>query len=154
VRRRVSALMESSKWDTKLSYYEILSVNPGSSYEDIKRSYQEKLLTTHPDKLVTNANSLPNQESFFVIREAWEVLRDPQKRKWYDESLKGQLLPFDGEIDLDEMNYDESTQTYHTHCRCNGEGFSITESQLEEGIDYVVCGTCSFMKKVLFQSIE
>ena len=60
-------------------------------------------------------------------------------------------MPVHAEIDLDEMEYNEQLKTFHYDCRCGGLGFTVTEDELEEGVDRVYCGTCSLMIKLLYE---
>ena len=128
-----------------LSFYEILNVPQDASFELIKSSYQSKALFLHPDKTGSETSSI----SFVQLQEAWDVLRDPFKRKLYDKSLKVALekneLPLFEDVDLDEMEYNEKEASYFKACRCGGEGFKVFETQLEEGIEKFTCGSCSFM---------
>ncbi len=65
-----------------------------------------------------------------------------------------QQLPIHAEIDLDDMTYDESAKTFHLDCRCGGEGFTVTEEDLERGVDRIACATCSLMIKLMYQIQE
>jgi len=62
-------------------YYAILEVPKGASDEDIKKSYRKLAMTYHPDR---NNGSKEAEERFKEITEAYDVLRDPQKRAAYD----------------------------------------------------------------------
>jgi DnaJ-class molecular chaperone len=64
------------------SYYDVLGVDKTASTEDIKRRFHILSLMLHPDK--TNGVT---KEQFQLIQEAWEVLKDPQKRCKYDMNL-------------------------------------------------------------------
>ncbi len=59
-------------------YYKILGVERDASQEDIKRAFRRLAREHHPD---THRGS---EEKFKEINEAYEVLRDPEKRKQYD----------------------------------------------------------------------
>jgi len=61
-------------------YYNILDIKFNSPPEDIKRAYRKLALKYHPDQN-TNASA---EERFIEIREAYEMLRDDQKRKLYN----------------------------------------------------------------------
>jgi molecular chaperone DnaJ len=71
-------------------YYQILSVSRGASEEEIKKSYRKIAMQYHPDR---NPGNREAEENFKIASEAYEVLRDPQKREIYDrygiEGLKG-----------------------------------------------------------------
>jgi curved DNA-binding protein len=61
-------------------YYKILEVEKNASQEDIKKSYRNLVRKLHPD-----TNNEPEAENKFKdVQEAYEVLKDPEKRKKYD----------------------------------------------------------------------
>jgi curved DNA-binding protein len=62
-------------------YYQILGVARDASMEDIKKAYRRLARKYHPDvSKETNA-----EERFKELAEAYEVLRDPEKRAAYDQ---------------------------------------------------------------------
>ena len=72
-------------------YYELLRVSRDAGQEEIKKAYRKVALEYHPDR---NAGSREAEERFKEVTEAYEVLRDPEKRTRYDrygrEGLRGQ----------------------------------------------------------------
>lgn len=62
-------------------YYETLGVSRDASQQDIQQAYRKLARTYHPD---LNKDS-GSEEKFKQISEAYEVLRDPDKRKKYDQ---------------------------------------------------------------------
>ena len=62
-------------------YYEILGVVRGADADTIKKAYRKLALQYHPDR---NAGSKDAEDKFKEATEAYEVLRDPDKRAAYD----------------------------------------------------------------------
>ncbi|KAF9377189.1 Diphthamide biosynthesis protein 4 [Podila verticillata] len=138
-------------------YYAILGVVEDASPAEIKLQYQKLLLIHHPDKQqqkqpghLSTHELIPLQE----IMEAWECLRMPAQREFYDSSLKAMKLRANGQvnddIDLDDMDYDEESSIYTSPCRCSGE-YIISEDELELGVDTVVCSTCSLIVRIHYE---
>jgi molecular chaperone DnaJ len=72
------------------NYYKIIGVSKNASEEEIKKSYRRIAMQYHPDR---NPGNKEAEEKFKTASEAYEVLRDPEKREIYDryglEGLKG-----------------------------------------------------------------
>ena len=72
-------------------YYKILGVNRDATEEQIKKAYRKLAMKWHPDKNLDKP--IVSKEKFTEIGEAYEVLRDKQKRAIFDqvgeEGLKG-----------------------------------------------------------------
>src|SRR5437868_7128453 len=62
-------------------FYTTLGVARGASDEEIKKAYRKLAMTFHPDR---NNGSKDAEEKFKAITEAYDVLRDPDKRALYD----------------------------------------------------------------------
>ncbi|MGE5927905.1 MAG: molecular chaperone DnaJ [Gemmatimonadota bacterium] len=68
-------------------YYDLLGVPRTASEGDVKKAYRKLAMQYHPDR-----NPAPDAEARFKeITEAYEVLRDPEKRSRYDRYGKAGL---------------------------------------------------------------
>ncbi|MDT8439218.1 MAG: DnaJ C-terminal domain-containing protein [Wenzhouxiangellaceae bacterium] len=62
-------------------YYSIMGVEPGASADEIKRAYRRLARKYHPDV----SSEADAEARFKEVGEAWEVLKDPDKRAQYDQ---------------------------------------------------------------------
>jgi len=62
-------------------FYTTLGVERTAADDDIKKAYRKLAMTYHPDR---NGGAKEAEEKFKEITEAYDVLRDPQKRAAYD----------------------------------------------------------------------
>jgi len=65
----------------KRDYYEVLGVDRGASHADIKRAFRRLARRYHPD---VNPDDADAEGRFKEVAEAYEVLRDPERRAQYD----------------------------------------------------------------------
>ncbi len=86
----------------KRDYYEVLGVSRTAAEDELKKAYRKLALQFHPDR---NPGDKEAEERFKEAAEAYEVLRDGQKRQLYDrfgfEGLRGSgFTGFNGYEDI------------------------------------------------------
>lgn len=67
---------------TYQDYYKLLGVDRNAKPEEISKAFKKLARKYHPD---LNPGNKEAEEKFKHINEAYEVLKDPEKRKMYDE---------------------------------------------------------------------
>jgi molecular chaperone DnaJ len=65
----------------KRDYYEVLGVARDAGEDDLKKSYRKLAMQWHPDRNQGNAEA---EAKFKELNEAYDVLKDPEKRAAYD----------------------------------------------------------------------
>ena len=66
----------------KRDFYEVLGVSKTATDDEIKKAYKKMAIKYHPDR---NPGDKEAEEKFKEAAEAYDVLRDPQKRQRYDQ---------------------------------------------------------------------
>ncbi len=66
---------------SKRDYYEILGVSRSASADEMKKAYRKLAMKYHPDQ---NADDKEAEKKFKELNEAYDVLKDPDKKAAYD----------------------------------------------------------------------
>ena len=114
----------------------VLGIDRGKvgDQSSVKKAYQKCLLAAHPDK----GDSYPF--TIDQIKEAYKTLiNDSRTTNSY------------AVVDLDDFTYSE--QSYYYPCRC-GHGYTVRESDLEQGKDVISCDGCSLLVKVTYDVVD
>ena len=76
---------------SKRDYYEVLGVSKSASADEIKKAYRRLAMKFHPDRNAGDKEA--SEKQFKEAKEAYEVLKDEEKRSTYDrfghDGLKG-----------------------------------------------------------------
>ena len=65
----------------KRDYYDVLGINRNASTEEVKKAYRTLAMKYHPDR---NPDNQEAEHAFKEVGEAYEILKDEQKRATYD----------------------------------------------------------------------
>lgn len=90
---------------SKRDYYEILGVDKNASDTELKKAYRKLAMKYHPDR---NKEDDQAEQKFKEASEAYDVLRDPEKRKRYDQfGHSGINGGFGGASDFGGANFED-----------------------------------------------
>src|SRR5450755_1331696 len=78
---------------SELTFYDLLGLKPDASPDEIRVAYDALMVRMRPNMEYDSASTI---RLAAAVKEAWETLGDPDKRRAYDETLKG--TPAYGEI--------------------------------------------------------
>lgn len=59
------------------------------------------------------------------------------------------MAAYHDEVEIEDFEYDEETETYFYPCPC-GDKFYITKEELENGEEVATCPSCSLIIRVIY----
>ena len=68
-----------------MNYYDLLGIDPQSSFDTLKKAYYRKAKTCHPDLF---GNSPQKKQEFQLLVEAFNILSNAEKRRCYNQTLQ------------------------------------------------------------------
>lgn len=144
--------------------------------DELRTAYRRALLLHHPDKKYPFASTTPNSiaqtprhgYSVDQITEAYKILSSPADRVDYDRKLQKTTSMLNPGLqinhhpgvetyDLEDLLYNEQTDTWSRTCRCgDARAYTLTGFDLEKvaeyGEVYAGCKGCSLSIRVLFDA--
>ena len=121
-----------------INYYEILKVPDFSSYDIIKQKYKNLILESHPDKG-------GDSDKFELIREVYEIMRDSNKKKEYDNKLMYYQEICDR---AEEINLQKNEKSF-TCIQCQKNNIIENELIKDDVTQYIIkCEGCSMLYKI------
>jgi DnaJ-class molecular chaperone len=77
-----SSIHSSAEAGAQRDYYDVLGVTKSASDQEVKKAFYQQAKQYHPD---TNKDNADAAKKFQEVQKAYETLRDPEKRKIYDQ---------------------------------------------------------------------
>ncbi len=99
--------------------YEVLRVRTTASQEQIKKAYLELIKRYHPDRYL--GDKVYAERYTAVLTEAYSVLKDPEKRKIYNEQHNINITPTKRELWREDRNIKKDKKTEKRMPRKNYE---------------------------------
>lgn len=95
------------KGDNDREYYDILEITDSNraTTDQVKKQYKKLSLSLHPDKLAQKGIEVTpeHKQRFVKLKEAYDVLSDPKRRRLYDEYGLSGLKLMENPTELDSM---------------------------------------------------
>ncbi|BBB31848.1 conserved hypothetical protein [Thermotomaculum hydrothermale] len=90
-----------------MNYYEILGVSRNASIDEITAAFKKKVRDLHPDRFNTEEEKREAEKQFKEVTRAFNVLKDPEKRREYDRQLQDSFLKGEKKTVYSSVNSDE-----------------------------------------------
>lgn len=113
------------------SYYELLEVSKDATPDDIKKAYRRMAAKHHPDKG-------GDENKFKEIKIAYETLKDPEKRSFYDMHGTDRLQPRPGPSGVDQEEILRRAASIFTNMSGFGANVNINGDTIEQKISVPV----------------
>lgn len=108
------------------TYYDVLGVPASADQDAIDRAWRQRVKETHPDQ-----NDDPNAaEQFLTVKEAYDVLGDPEERERYDR------LGHDEYLAGGATGADQSTQEAYSQAGAESASASSAGGSADEPFDW------------------
>lgn len=104
----------------KQNLYEILGCNKTTSYETLKENYKKLIVKFHPDKNISLSSS--TTDACAELNKAWNILKDPDSKKMYDEQIEQSDINTEVTIfeTLNVIDLENNDDSLSYSCRCGG----------------------------------
>src|SRR6266516_4043119 len=111
-------------------YYAVLSIERSASDDEIKTAYRKLAMRWHPDR---NNGSKESEEKFKELTEAYDVLRDPNKRAAYDRYGEAGLRAGGAPGGFHHIDLSEALNVFMRDFGFGGGGFGTIFGEPREG---------------------
>jgi curved DNA-binding protein CbpA len=111
-------------------YYQLLDISEDADAAAIEKAYKRAASKYHPDKNIGNEKE--SAERFKEVKEAYECLSDPERRKIYDETGDTSLETGNPAEDLFMHLINEITDHFETSTEVLAKCRSVIEEMIDE----------------------
>lgn len=118
-----------------MTYYDILQIKQNASSDEIKNAYKKLAFKWHPDKNIDNFEE--SEKKIKEINEAYDTLKNSDKKKLYDLQLNGMnginginRIPSNS-FNLNPFNFNQSGINIHINNRTFRNNFTVSSSSIQ-----------------------
>ena len=120
------------------NHYQTLEVNPTATQAEIKQAYRRMAKRFHPD----SNHNIEDSERISRINAAYEVLGDPQQRRFYDRQL---YFPAKGKKNCPQQNAASVGKRYRRHRKTGRDA----DEHIQQWLDRVYVPVNRFLCRIL-----